>query len=310
VKDEESDMAITSGWYKLFRGAWSDPKLAIVARRAESTVPNAFTLMVALFDSASEANDGGRFSRPNLEVIEEVTKILPAEAERLLSEIERIGITSGGYIVAWQKRQETKADRTAAERMRRHRAPKPEPVTPVTPVTRNDRNGYGVTDVTRNDRNNQSVTRNDRNGYGVTDVTTDKTRQDRQDSSSGSNGNDHDEPKTIPPGIATQIEDEPPAAIEPDTDALPEGVVTDVMKALGRMGGISKDERSAVATLYRKGATPEDWAAAYQRTVDRGVPRKRLLYLVDIVGEILDARAKPTTYDDEIAAWERHNANR
>jgi hypothetical protein len=44
--------------------------------------------------------------------------------------------------------------------------------------------------------------------------------------------------------------------------------------------------------------------------VDRGVPRKRLLYLVDIVGEILDARAKPTTYDDEIAAWERHNANR
>lgn len=269
-------MAITSGWYKLFRGSWSDPKLAIIARRAKSTVPNAFALMIALFDSASETNDGGRFSKPNLEVIEEVTKITPAEAERLLSEIERIGITSGGYVVAWQKRQESKTDRTAAERMRRHRAQKPGPVTPVT----------------RNDRNNESVTRNWRNDITVTAVTTDKTRQDSSSSSSSNCNND--EPNTI----------------EPDIDSLPAGVISDVMRAVGRMGGISMDERSAIARLYRLGATPADWAAAYQRTVDRGMPRKRLLYLVDIVGEILDAREKSTTYDDEIAAWERHNGNR
>lgn len=133
-------------WWRAYHGLPVDPKLGVVAKRAECPRHTALALWVYLLDRASRAETRGQVGDLDPEVIGEALDLPQDEVERLIAAfLDKGMLTEDGRISAWEKHQPT--DSTSAERMRRYRERQN-----VTPVTRNVTASDGVTrNVTASD---------------------------------------------------------------------------------------------------------------------------------------------------------------
>jgi hypothetical protein len=109
-------------WYRVYHGTPYDPKLAVIASRANARRCEVLAVWVCMFDRASQNENRGSLVGFDPELvsvsqdidIETVTRIVDALRQRgMISEDESLK--------NWCKRQFTKDDPTATERNRRHR---------------------------------------------------------------------------------------------------------------------------------------------------------------------------------------------
>jgi hypothetical protein len=114
-------------WYRTHHGMWSDPKLALVARRAGSSLPMAIAVWSALLDCASQARQRGNIDGFDAESVAFAFGCETAEIEAILSSMAAKGMVEDGRIARWEDRQYDKpsdAPAAVAERVARHRAAK------------------------------------------------------------------------------------------------------------------------------------------------------------------------------------------
>lgn len=146
-------------WFRSWHGAPTDPKWAVIARKAQA--PRAVVVAIAwsLLDIASQAADRGAVRDIDIEVLAAALDLEESVVQAVLSAMREKGrfISEDGRLTAWEKRQPKSEDPTAAERMRRHRERQKSGAVPTDdPGLQDEETQDGVTAVTE---------RNDRNGY-------------------------------------------------------------------------------------------------------------------------------------------------
>lgn len=92
-------------WYRTHHGMWSDPKLALVARRAGSNLPMAIAVWTALLDCASQARRRGDIDGFDAEAVAFALGAEAEEVEALLSAMQAKGMVEEGQIVRWEESQ-------------------------------------------------------------------------------------------------------------------------------------------------------------------------------------------------------------
>jgi hypothetical protein len=102
-------------WYRTHHGMWSDPKLALVARRAGSSLPMAIAVWSALLDCASQARQRGNIDGFDAESVAFAFGCETAEIEAILSSMAAKGMVEDGRMGRSPVRQ---AQRRARRRCR------------------------------------------------------------------------------------------------------------------------------------------------------------------------------------------------
>lgn len=114
---------MSNEWLRLWHGTATDSKLSMICKRAGARRCEMTAVWECLLDHASNRDNRGFVKDIDLEVIafsqEIELDIVKAIFQGL---IEKIIITSDGYLSNWKKRQPDREDPTAAERKRNQRA--------------------------------------------------------------------------------------------------------------------------------------------------------------------------------------------
>jgi hypothetical protein len=111
-------------WYRAYVGLVGDAKLAEIAMRAKVDRPLAIAAWLAILESAAERNADGRYSMTASRLAAALGKSLE-ELERVIAAMDEIGMTAGGQVIAWTKRQfpnDSSAERTRAYRARQRQS--------------------------------------------------------------------------------------------------------------------------------------------------------------------------------------------
>lgn len=118
-------------WFRWYHGTCSDPKLGSVARKVGATRERVIAVWAMILESASEAQDRGRFT-VDPDGIADCLNCDTASIAAIMEEMAARGMLSDGTVAAFESRNPPRDD--SAERVRRHRERKREAT--VTPVTR------------------------------------------------------------------------------------------------------------------------------------------------------------------------------
>lgn len=144
-------------WLRWHHGSTTDPKFALVAKRAGVRTGDAIAVWAHLLEAASQAEERGRFGVIDCEAIDLLFGFDEGDTAAILRAMEGRDLIFDGWIKAWGKRQPKREDDTAAERKRRQRErEKAVEVTPsVTPeddVSRNVTHGHDRGEESREDK--------------------------------------------------------------------------------------------------------------------------------------------------------------
>lgn len=111
-------------WFRWHHGSVTDPKFALVARRACVRLPDVLAVWAFILERASAADVRGYFGDVDAEAVDCLMGMDDGATARILIELDARGLTGAGSIVSWDKRQPKRErdDDTAAERKRQQRA--------------------------------------------------------------------------------------------------------------------------------------------------------------------------------------------
>lgn len=120
-------------WFRWHHGSVTDPKFALVARKAEASVPDVLAVWAYILEAASQSVERGDFGTVDCEALDCVFGF-PAPETRtadILAALSDRGLTDGTRIAAWEKRQvrREREDTTNADRQATFKA-KQNQVTP------------------------------------------------------------------------------------------------------------------------------------------------------------------------------------
>lgn len=112
-------------WFRWHHGSITDPKFALVARRAGASLPDVIAVWAYLLERASAAEQRGHFGDVDAEAVDCLFDFPSTETRTadIISAMALRGIVEAGHIVAWDKRQprrERDGD-SSAERTRDYR---------------------------------------------------------------------------------------------------------------------------------------------------------------------------------------------
>lgn len=111
-------------WFRWHHGSVTDPKFALVARRACVRLPDVLAVWAFILERASAADVRGYFGEVDAEAVDCLMGMDDGATARILIELDARGLTVAGSIVSWDKRQPKRErdDDTAAGRKRQQRA--------------------------------------------------------------------------------------------------------------------------------------------------------------------------------------------
>ena len=116
-------MAGGMDWLRWHHGSTTDPKFALVAKRAGVRLPDVLAVWAHLLEAASQADERGRFGSIDCEAVDLLFGLDDGGTAGILSEMDARGLTSDGWISAWAKRQpkREREDDSSTERVRAYR---------------------------------------------------------------------------------------------------------------------------------------------------------------------------------------------
>ena len=116
-------------WFRWHHGSVTDPKFALVARKAGASVPDVLAVWAYILETASQSVERGDFGTVDCEALDCVFGFPATETRTadILAALADRGLTDGPRIAAWEKRQPkreredaTNADRQAAFRAKQN----------------------------------------------------------------------------------------------------------------------------------------------------------------------------------------------
>lgn len=113
-------------WFRWHHGSVTDPKFALVARRAGASLPDVLAVWAYILETASQSEVRGQFGDVDAEALDCLFNFPATETRTadILAAMNSRGLTKDGAIFAWEKRQpkREREDNTAADRKRKQRA--------------------------------------------------------------------------------------------------------------------------------------------------------------------------------------------
>lgn len=105
-------------WYRAYEGTATDPKLGEVALVAECSRSVAIAVWHCILESAAAENRGGKFATTPRRIAV-ILGESPSVVERVMGEMQSLGMVGNESVTAWQRRQYESDSST--ERSRKHR---------------------------------------------------------------------------------------------------------------------------------------------------------------------------------------------
>lgn len=108
-------------WFRWHHGSVTDPKFQLVARKAGARFGDVVAVWAYVLEAASASDERGQFGPIDAEAVDCMLGADDGTTARILAAMQARGLTDGGAVSAWEKRQPKREDDTAAERKRRQR---------------------------------------------------------------------------------------------------------------------------------------------------------------------------------------------
>lgn len=110
-------------WFRWHHGSVTDPKFALVARKAGASLPDVLAVWAYLLERASSAQDRGYFGDIDAEAWDCLFNFDDGCTRRIMDAMEARDLVADGRIVAWEKRQpkREREDLGATDRKRAQR---------------------------------------------------------------------------------------------------------------------------------------------------------------------------------------------
>jgi hypothetical protein len=109
-------------WFRSWHGAPTDNKWLVIGKRAGVAPGMVSAIVWALFDHASQReSDRGSVAGFDVETYSTFSGFDAAKIEAVLKALEDKGVTQGGRLAAWGKRQPKREDSSSSDRVRAHR---------------------------------------------------------------------------------------------------------------------------------------------------------------------------------------------
>lgn len=112
-------------WFRWHHGSVTDPKFALVARRAKTSLPNVLAVWAYVLEKASASEHRGEFGDLDDEAIDCLFGLDDGTTASILDHMQARELVDHNSVTAWDKRQpkrEREGDETAAERKAAQRA--------------------------------------------------------------------------------------------------------------------------------------------------------------------------------------------
>ena len=139
-------------WFRWHHGSVTDPKFALVARKAGASVPDVLAVWAYILETASQSVERGDFGIVDCEALDCVFGFPNTETRTadILKAMQDRDLTTGTRIAAWEKRQpkREREDATNADRQATFRAKQNQ----VTPDNTNDNQKTPREDKSREDK--------------------------------------------------------------------------------------------------------------------------------------------------------------
>ena len=116
-------MANGIDWFRWHHGSVTDPKFALIARRAEARLGDVIAVWAYLLEKASAADFRGCFGAIDCEAVDCLLGMDDGTTAAILAQMEGRQLVADEYIVAWEKRQpkRERTDDSSAARTRSYR---------------------------------------------------------------------------------------------------------------------------------------------------------------------------------------------
>lgn len=114
-------MANGIDWFRWHHGSVTDPKFALVARKANVRLGDVIAVWAYVLETASAATARGSFGDIDCEAIDCMLGMDDGSTDAILNAMQERSLIDGGAVLSWEKRQPKREDETAAERKRRQR---------------------------------------------------------------------------------------------------------------------------------------------------------------------------------------------
>lgn len=125
LQDSRQGLNLAGGidWFRWHHGSVTDPKFALVARRAGASLPDVLAVWAFLLEKASAAETRGTFSDIDCEAVDCLFGFPEERTAAILKALSDRNLVGDGQVIAWEKRQpkREREDNTAAERKRAQR---------------------------------------------------------------------------------------------------------------------------------------------------------------------------------------------
>ena len=250
-------------WFRVHHGMVSDPKWPLIARRSGHNAGTVVAVWTALLDFASQNEERGSLRGFLPAVIDALYGYEDGTTERILGEMEQLGMIVDDVIVSWEKRQAAKTAEgskstamSPAERSRLYRERKR--------ASRNETTASRDVTACHEEETLRHVTQRDatepsRDATAVQrDVTTDKIREEK-------NREENTDPPLPPLGEPVAVASGESESAEADTHASPEPMPLEPEKLPEDDQG--QDAKPSMPS--RRKADFVDWYQAYPRKKGR-----------------------------------------
>jgi hypothetical protein len=110
-------------WFRWHHGSVTDPKFALIARKAKVRLGDVIAVWAYLLEQASASTERGSYGSIDCEALDCLLGTGDGTADAILTAMCDRGLVNpeSDTIVSWEKRQPKREDETAAERKRRQR---------------------------------------------------------------------------------------------------------------------------------------------------------------------------------------------
>lgn len=92
-------------WFRWHHGSVTDPKFALVAKKAGARLGDVVTVWAFLLESASASSERGEFGDVDSEALDCLLGADDGTTDRILDAMQTRGLISDGRVAAWDKRQ-------------------------------------------------------------------------------------------------------------------------------------------------------------------------------------------------------------
>ena len=148
-------MANGIDWFRWHHGSVTDPKFALIARKAGARLGDVLAVWAYVLEAASAATERGQFGPIDAEAVDCLLDMEEGATAAILAAMDIRGLTADGAVSNWEKRQPRREDDTAAERKRRQRDREHE-LAVTAAMSRNVTQGHAPV-TQRHDREEESI---------------------------------------------------------------------------------------------------------------------------------------------------------